>query len=58
MKERHITKKQLISLSEISENDYRKMKDNKDVSLLCLRKICLAFDIELNKVLVFNFVLF
>lgn len=43
MKKYHITKKKLISLSGISENDYRKMKKKEDVSLFTLRKISKLF---------------
>lgn len=55
MKKCHITKKKLISLSGISENDYRKMKASKDVKLLTLRKIARAFSFELHEMANFIF---
>ena len=54
MKERKISKKKLISLSGISAYDYRKMKENKDVSLLTLRKICLALSVEISELVSFK----
>lgn len=40
MKEKDMTKKELISKSGISSEDYDLMKSNDDVSLATLRKIC------------------
>ena len=55
MKERKISKKKLISLSGISVFDYRKMKENKDVSLSVLRKICLAISLSISELVSFKF---
>lgn len=55
MKKCHITKKKLISLSGISENDYRKMKASKDVKLLTLWKIARAFSFEPHEMADFIF---
>lgn len=44
MKERGITKKELISKSGISSKDYELMENNMDVSLATLRKICRLLD--------------
>lgn len=44
MKERGITKKELISKSGISSEDYELMENNKDVSLATLRRICRLLD--------------
>ena len=49
MKERKISKKKLIALSGISAYEYRKMKENKDVSLLILRKISIAFHLKIEE---------
>ena len=54
MKERKISKKKLIALSGISAYDYRKMKENKDVSLLTLRKICLTFSFSISELIIFK----
>lgn len=54
MKERKISKKKLIALSGISIYEYRKMKENKDVSLMVLRKICLAFSLNVWEVIAFK----
>lgn len=40
MKERGMTKKELISKSGISSKEYDLMNNNQDVSLATLRKIC------------------
>lgn len=40
MKERGMTKKELISKSGISSEEYDLMDNNQDVSLATLRKIC------------------
>lgn len=53
MKERRISKKKLVELSGISAYDYRKMKENKDVSLLTLRKICLTLSTEISELVMF-----
>lgn len=44
MKERGMTKKELISKSGISSKDYELMENNMDVSLATLRKICRLLD--------------
>lgn len=54
MKERKISKKKLIALSEISVYDYRKMKENKDVNLAVLRKICLSFSFNISELVNFK----
>lgn len=43
MKKRGITKKELISKSGISSEEYDSMKNNEDVRLATLRKICKLF---------------
>lgn len=40
MKEKDMTKKELISKSGISSDEYNLMRNNEDVSLATLRKIC------------------
>lgn len=40
MKERGLTKKELISKSGISSEDYNLMNNDQDVSLATLRNIC------------------
>ena len=54
MKERKISKKKLVALSGISVYDYRKMKENKDVSLMALRKICLTLSVEISELVNFK----
>lgn len=44
MKERGMTKKELISKSGISSKDYELMENNMDVSLATLCKICRLLD--------------
>ena len=46
MKERRITKKELISKSGISSEEYDLMKNNKDLSLTTLRRICKLFECD------------
>lgn len=43
MKERGMTKKELISKSGIRSEDYDLMKNNIDVSLKTLRRLCKLF---------------
>lgn len=43
MKEKGMTKKELISKSGISSFEYDLMKNNEDVCLATLRKICKLF---------------
>ena len=56
MKDRKISKKKLIALSGISAYDYRKMKENKEVNLSVLRKICLAFSLNISELVSFKFI--
>lgn len=53
MKERGITKKELISKSGISSEDYNLMKNNEDVSLATLRKICRLMHCNYNSIITF-----
>lgn len=54
MKEWHITKKKLISLSGISETEYQKVKRKEDVNLLTIRKICFSLSISITKMFEFK----
>ena len=58
MKERGMTKKELISKSGISSEDYDLMKNNIDVSLKTLRKICKLFDCNYGEIIkaIFNLI--
>lgn len=51
MKERGMTKKELISKSGISSEEYDLMKNNQDVSLATLRKICRLLDCDYKDIL-------
>lgn len=54
MKERGLTKKELISKSGISSEDYNLMKNNEDVSLATLRKICRLLHCNYNSIITFT----
>ena len=54
MKERKISKKKLIELSGISAYDYRKTKENKDVNLSVLKRICLTFSLVVSELVTFK----
>lgn len=51
MKERGMTKKELISKLGISFEEYNLMKNNKDVSLSNLRMICKLFNCDYSKII-------
>lgn len=51
MKERGMTKKELISKSGISSEEYDLMKNNQDVSLKTLRKLCKLFDCNYKEII-------
>lgn len=51
MKERGMTKKELISKSGISFEEYNLMKDNQDVSLATLRSICRLFNCDYDRII-------
>ena len=51
MKERGMTKKELISKSGISSEEYDLMNSNQDVSLATLRNICRLFNCDYNKII-------
>ena len=53
MKEKGMTKKELISKSGISSEDYDLMKNNEDVCLATLRKLCRLFDCNYNSIIAF-----
>ena len=53
MKEKGITKKEFISKSGISSEDYDLMKNNEDVCLATLRKLCRLFDCNYNSIIAF-----
>ena len=51
MKERGMTKKELISKSGISSEEYNLMQNKEDVSLATLRKICKLFDCNYEEII-------
>lgn len=51
MKERGMTKKELISKSDISSEDYNLMKNNIDVSLSTLKMICKLFNYDYSEII-------
>ncbi len=51
MKEKGMTKKELISKSGISSNEYNLMQNNRDVCLKTLRKICKLFECDYGTVI-------
>lgn len=51
MKEKNMTKKELISKSGISSEDYDLMQNNEDVCLATLRKICRLFECDYSKII-------
>ena len=53
MKERGMTKKELISKSGISSEEYDLMNSNQDVSLATLRKICKFLDCDYDQIIKF-----
>lgn len=46
-----MTKKELISKSDISSEDYNLMKNNIDVSLSTLRMICKLFNYDYSEII-------
>lgn len=51
MKEKGMTKKELISKSGISSEEYDLMNDNQDVSLATLRSICRLFNCDYDRII-------
>lgn len=51
MKKRGMIKKELISKSGISSEEYDLMKNNIDVSLSTLRMICKLFNCDYSKII-------
>lgn len=51
MKERGMTKKELISKSGISSEEYDLMKNNEDVSLSTLRSLCKLFNCDYSNII-------
>lgn len=51
MKERGLTKKELISKSGISSEEYDLMNNNQDVSLATLRRICKSLNCDYSKLI-------
>lgn len=51
MKEKDMTKKELISKSGISSEDYDLMKNKQDVSLSTLRKICKLLNEKIGQII-------
>lgn len=51
MKERGLTKKELISKSGISSEEYDLMKNNEDVSLSTLRSLCKLFNCDYSNII-------
>lgn len=51
MKEKGMTKKELISKSGISSEEYDLMNNNKDVNLKTLRKLCKLFECNYGEII-------
>jgi len=51
MKERGLTKKELISKSGISSKDYDLMNNKEDVNLKTLRKLCKLFNCNYGEII-------
>lgn len=51
MKEKDMTKKELISKSGISSEDYESIEKNIDLSLSTIRKICLVFNADYKDII-------
>lgn len=51
MKEKGMTKKGLISKSGISSEEYDLMKNNEDVSLSTLRRLCKLFNCDYSSLI-------
>lgn len=51
MKEKGMTKKELISKSGISSEDYDLMQNKQDISLKTLRKLCKLFKCNYGKLI-------
>ena len=51
MKERGMTKKELISKSGISSEEYNLMQNKQDVSLSTLRKICKLLNEKIGQII-------
>lgn len=58
MKEKGMTKKELISKSGISSEEYDLMNNKEDVNLKTLRKICKLFDCNYGEIIkaIFNLI--
>ena len=54
MKEKDMTKKELISKSGISSNDYDLMQNNEDVCLATLRHICQLLGCDYKDIIAFK----
>lgn len=55
MKERGMTKKELISKSDISSEEFDAMKNNKDVKLAALRRVSKLLNKNLSEIIDFIF---
>lgn len=55
MKERGMTKKELISKSDISSEEFDAMKNNKDVKLAALRGVSKVLNKNLSEIIDFIF---
>lgn len=51
MKERGMTKKELISKSGISSEEYRLMEKNVDLTLSAIRKICSVLNVDYKDII-------
>ena len=51
MKERGMTKKELISKSGISSEEYRLMEKNVDLTLSAIRKICTVLNVDYKDII-------
>lgn len=51
MKEKGMTKKELISKSGISSEEYRLMEKNVDLTLSAIRKICAVLNVDYKDII-------
>lgn len=51
MKEKGMTKKELISKSGISSEEYRLMEKNVDLTLSAIRKICTVLNVDYKDII-------
>lgn len=51
MKEKDMTKKELISRAGISSEEYRLMEKSVDLALSVIRKICIALNVDYKDII-------